>query len=1536
MILSSLVTAFFVYSVLSYLFVESKISISVSIIISILVYALTYYYNTTLLEDNKIIHSRSLPNVNNLNEITENNKIESSKSSNLIFVTIFASSIIVCSLNYSHDFHIFTNWNEINSTGLIQLGAAIMLCFFVPGYAIVQILTRKHTIKPILSILLGYLFSILIAALTAYISALVFGSAISHSSRLFIAIYVGILALYLVFLSGSNDPSRIIQEIKRDLRFHRYNGVFNLPKSLRSKASELTVFGSLFMLIVVSTYLLYGGTTIGDQWYHQGRALLFMSGAIRESVLSGAEGDYYPPFQSALLAALATLSGIPLVNTYASIAFLNVMPMFAFYYLFVSWVPVVRRKAVLLACSLFILSSGFGWVYLLNTASTHPITSEQSSLSRLGSIADLDIISATNFVIPTAPDFSTALIYIALPAGFILLAMIRMTFDNKFANIFIVSAISFLGILSHYEFYIFVIIASILPAIFKLKAKSYVYVSLLIAISAVYILDITTPANYYIYLDILGIPLILLAALFVTITWLFYLCTPYLQKIIQSKLTFQKFAKTNPVDRRLKLVTVTIIVFIVAYVYLLSFIVIDQIPLGTIREHTNESSLPWYLYPMRMGVAGLLGLVFILSYFFKKYEKQVFIFGIIIMISFVMGPYYDEARFSKYTMMGIIGFASLMIFKLLTWRTRFNPILNTVIISTIVICSGMSILIFVGYSSLILQTQDFTNTLSRRHFPTNSELNLLEGIRNITNTDSTKYNVISTLNEYDRRNDGIMSKVSSFVGLPYDKLRETPLALNASSIDRLYHHLEYGDVMYILLPRHNVNYESSESETIRFVLDNFKQVYQDKNYTVLEVPPIRGPTSIGKHVAIAYDDSSDLSLLPGADASLLEFNNKTFNLKEKDESILIRNLNGTATVLLVSKDNSTNLWSKTIDPIKRINSIEAKFQINSEAVSNDTGYVGLRWYEGDDKYNTKLSNSGFELYQKLRDDQHFKLLFNSTEVVKKGSLWYTVNVQSLNNSVKLFVDGILKIEIPKSFKSENQSITKIGLTSDQSNVEFKPIKIWSASELTQINGKTKYYNYDYPLSILALSNSTYDIYKKEDFSIFSNDIIFISENSVLNDDVVNKYLEYIRSGGTVVVFNSDSNFNGTFSQLFSIRSNQTDEVQFTNIDSNRTENLSINIPGLVSRLDLERSPDLKVNAWYRNSDNEIVAPFIIEKTFSKGKIVLVNAKGYFNAVSTSSNQYFSSLSNISRILALEGTDVMPSEHTSLPMEGFVGNMETYGKIMLNSTSISLLYEDNNNHYPVNVSKMVISNGSKYSPLIMDNLLIKNILSTGRYQVLINHTGMLKLPDLGSDNKYVSFTIPSHFNMTLRLYPQGQSNIEVTHQNNRNISSLLINNNSKVEFYDVKSVAPLKFVPMTLKNPEISVEGHTRIKNSYFDGYLTGSGALDDGVNLDFQGNFKTRLAFTDHYNEHYRSGIRSNYISYLDWVDMIGSTGQNTDALKLPGDIPAMAIKNGDDLPLMKILTSSTNVIIFTSLILATIIAIWISRRLKPTISNNN
>ena len=118
------------------------------------------------------------------------------------------------------------------------------------------------------------------------------------------------------------------------------------------------------MLLIVSTYYMYNGTTISDQWFHQGRAILFLTGSFREAVIDGADNAVYPPFQSALLAALTTIGGNPIVNSYASIAFLNMAPVFAFYYFFSKWVPSKYCRANILASSLFAVGSGFNWIYL--------------------------------------------------------------------------------------------------------------------------------------------------------------------------------------------------------------------------------------------------------------------------------------------------------------------------------------------------------------------------------------------------------------------------------------------------------------------------------------------------------------------------------------------------------------------------------------------------------------------------------------------------------------------------------------------------------------------------------------------------------------------------------------------------------------------------------------------------------------------------------------------------------------------------------------------------------------------------------------------------------------------------------------------------------------------------------------------------------------------------------------------------------------------------------------------------------------------
>jgi hypothetical protein len=1532
MAIGSIFAGFFVYSILSYLLVVPRITIPISIAMSTLIFGITnYYYLSSHVDTNrpKVVYSVQINSQQNDIYSREHEK-EDGNSARILFVTIFVIVILISSFTFNQNFHIFIDWNEINGIQLIQLGAAIMLCFFIPGYAFVLILTKKYYINPILAVLLAYLFSILITGLIAYISALSFDIGISQSKNLFIVVYLIILALYLISISRDKFYSGI--SLLKKYPFHFIfisNRVIKFWNYLRLYASEILVFGSLLMLVIISTYLLYGGITIGDQWYHQGRVLLFMSGSIKEAVQSGAESFYIPPFQSALLAALTVLSGIPLVNAYASIAFLNITPLFAFYYFYTTWVPLNLKKSKIIACSLFLLSSGFGWIYLLIRNPTIPITSEQFSLDNLTRMGHLDIVRTSNFVIPNPPDFSTALIYIALPAGFILLSLIQKRFDAKFINTLTVTAISVLGIISHYEFYLFVIIGSLLPLIFKMKSRNYVYLSFLIAISIVYLLDIVTPGNFFTSAGILGFPLLHLAGLFVLLTWTIYFTREYLYKTkarFISKKTLGKFVYSN---KKLNFTIVTTIIFLVAYVYLLSFIILNQLPLGTIRDHAVEGKVPWYLYPMRLGVAGLFGLAFILSYMFKRFENQVFVFGIIIVVSLIASPYYSETRFSKYVMIGMVGFASLLIYKIIIWRSGISTVRNVALIATIIISSGLSILIFIGYNSLILQTNDYISTQPRRNFPSSSELQLFESLHEMADVDSKRYNVISFPDQYDTRYDGIMLKVQSFAGLPADKLEQSPLALNASSLDALYRQLEYSDARYIVLPKSSIGFGTGITDATRFAINYFKHIYDDKNNIILEVPEINPPNQSSGQVAMVYNQDDDLILPRVSDIRLLDYNDKTFNMRKNDTFAIIKNENQTLGVTLFGSNNENvnTLWLKNISSEGKVNYIETRFRTTSED-QNKSNDVRLRWQHGDKEYYTKLSDNSLELHEKFIDNPHIKVLSQNTEIKKSDGIWYTLKIEILEHSIKVFINDLLKIQAPRDHIGENdEAISRIGLASRNSEVEFGPVKIGSIPD-TDVGAydKTKYYNYYYPLSVLALSKTKYDIFKDTDLTVFSNKVIVISDSLQLDDFAFKSYLDYIRKGGTLIALNSGDNFSGTFSRLFSIQSNENKTDSFANIAWNKNQNTLVNVPGVVKKFEVKSIPDVNLIAIYRNSNNQTIAPFALEKKFfNGGKIILINAGGYFNAISNSPTKYFSSLSNISKILPIDSDKVINSQYSSVPTKGFIGDMEAIGKITLNSSSLSLLNQDNN-PYQFNTSRIKIFNNTDNRPIIFDNMSIKDLKLTGRTEIVINLTGILRLPDLESDRNYIGMLIPSDFNMTVRLYPH--SSMKIVPNNNSFSKTININDSSNVYFYKVRVGPSLKFVPIILKNPEMIVDGKTRIENAYFDGYLGSSGRLRQGYDFEFQGKLRMKFDYIDHFNRPYRNGTSTQYITYLQSIDMDGNIKRHEPLLKLPGYVPFLSIKDGQNLPLLKIMSSRTNIIAFIGLIIAVVTVVWFIKKI--------
>jgi hypothetical protein len=1149
----------------------------------------------------------------------------------------------------------------------------------------------------------------------------------------------------------------------------------------------------------------------------------------------------------------------------------------------------------------------------------------------LRAIGILDILRLSNFVIPTSPDFSTALIYIALPAGFVLLGMLRTGFHSKIIDIFIVTAISVLGIVSHYEFYLFIIIASILPIIFKMKSRNYVYVAFLCAISIVYLIDTTSPASYFTSLKILGFPLLLLAGLFVIISWAIYLVVGRTCEILKSTLNLLKPLKKLPYRNiRFNFITVTVIIFLIAYVYLLCFIVLSQMSLDTVRDQSAQSTIPWYLYPMRLGLTFLLGLAFILSYIFKKFEKEVFIFGVMIVVAVFTGPYYSENRFNKYVMVGMVGFASLMFYKIILWSFDIKPVRNVALIGIFIVCSGLSTLIFIGYSSLILQTEDHVNTLPRRNFPSISDVNLFESLHDKVNLDSKKYNVISFPREYERRQDGVMPKILAFAGLPGDKLNQSPLTLNSSSLDTLYSHLYYSDARYILLPKADIDVGMGITKPTRFAIDHFKNIYENKNYILLEVPPLARPTSSNPQVALVYNHRDDLLSSEASYTQLLLYDNETFNFESNSASGTIQKNNQTQGIVMFGSkaDNGITLWSKSINSEPRVNQFEAGFRITSQDV-NKSNDIRLRWSEGDKDYYTKLSKNGLELFQKSTDNQ-YSILSRNSEIQMNNWIDYALKIESLDNSINIYLNNVLKIKASKDFVGNTEGISRIGLTSNHNVVEFRPIKITSISDSARdIYDKSKDYDYYYPLSLLALSKARYDVFSDGDLSVFSKNVILVPDTLKIDDSTFNAYLDYLRGGGKLIIIASDNNFNGTFSKLFQIRSNESKAEPFTSITENKNQNVLINVPGLAKGFEMKQQTDVNVRASYRNNNNQTVAPFIIEKTYPNGgKLILINAEGYFNTISNSPGQYFNSLSSMAELLALDLGKATTSENTSIPMKGFKGNMEIMGKIRLNSSSLSFL-DDSSYPYLLNATRLTILNKTNNSPITIDNMLMKSLKIIGDSEVIINQTGKLVLPGMRSDHNYISMLIPAKFNMTVRIHPEKLSHMEIVSQNDSVINSIKINNGSKVDFYNIEAIPTLKFVHVLLKNPEIIVDGRTTIEKAYFNGYLDGGGALLNGYAFDFHGILRTKLDFVDHYNKPYRGGISTEYVTYLQSIMMNGTIKQDKELLKVPLDVHAKAIAEGEDIPWTKILSSTNNIAVIIILSLATVIAVRFGRRIR-------
>ncbi|OLB91162.1 MAG: hypothetical protein AUH25_03295 [Thaumarchaeota archaeon 13_1_40CM_38_12] len=1392
MLAGPLLSGFSIYIILSYLLVSHRITIPISIIISVLVFGLTKYYYDVERKNDSVFDRKE--------------KYQKSSVGKIVFVVIYVICLIF-SFTSGPSNNIFVPWELLTTSQITKLVVAIAFSTFLPGYAILSTIGLKYELKPLPKILVAYITSALITGSTGYCLASI-GFAISDSLVIFNGIYVIILVLFLL-------RNIIDKELIKSFRSN-----FSFLEILRHNSSIL-VFTSLSAFVILSTYYLYNGTIIGDQWYHHGRSFMFLSGAFRDFAIGSIDELQYPPFTSAFLASFFALSNTPSANAYAAIDFLNVIPIFGFYYFVSQWLP-SHKKAALLATTLFMLSSGFGWIYTLNLTQINPITSPTAALEvfRESGAKTIDVWLPNTFLNVGHPDIASPLIIFALPAGFVLLGLLKEDMRSNFKYFFIFAVVALLGLISHPEISLFIIVCSIVPIIFMLKGKNPIYAGLLSALVVLFLISLFFPGEYYIKQKIFGVSLTLLLSLFVSFSAILY-ASKVLFKFHTSG-RFQNQFKSF-FTRKLLFIFGVILISVFSYLYLRSFIIWNnQIPYFDVRVNTNNFSIiPWQFVPLRFGVTGLVGFACLFSYFFRKFEKEILIFGLIAIVAFLAEPYYSDFRMEKYIMASFAGLASILLFRLLTIQRHLitKQLMMGIIIGVIITSSSLSILMYLGYSAMALENPNFNGfnlDLPRRHFP--DDFGLLNFLHQ--NLDIKFENISTPLNE-SLRFQGLEAQLNGFVGIPLSKIYQSS-ALESSSLEGFYSLLNQSNSRYLIFPLSFIN--RGLSQTNQFALENFPVAFQDNNYTVLSVPDLSPPNDDGD-VTLVLKTKDDFKILS---EWFLNYSENTINPSALTKTEKDVTLYGTTTLWLRPIANSST------------NFIETKFKFIDQ--TDFDSHAGIVWSDGKQSYYVFMRSDKIVISSEPNGGE-----FASAQIKRGHEIWHTLKIAFDNGFVNVYFDDELKIRTGILPASQGH-FSKVGVRVYNSNAEFEPITI-GTEELINFDPK---FDYQYPLNVLALSKTKYNVLADDDVGIFSKKTVFLSADPI----DINEYLQFVKNGGTIVVFNSHNKLYGGFSDLLDIHSGE--EKEFDSVSGEKGE--LVKIYGITRDLQIN-SNDTIIKSFY-TKNNQHVSPFVIENVYGNGKIIFVNTAGYFRSISESPQQFFLDLSAIP---TLAGLDLSQSKNvhsvSALPPSRFVGNFNASGSIQIKSSSI-LISKSSGFYISVQHMRRGILDDSQEN---QNALQITGLQIVGPATILAYSTNLSS--GLNSEYGYIPFTLSNGINMLVEISNESEAQIVTADNKVIKISDEDIQND-RIEIQSFAKIDPSVAPDLILmKNPTITVKGMTYFNELHSNDPNDLTKPWANGIAVTINGTFEAKFSHLD-----VKPNNLDKSITYFKWIKVNGTT----------------------------------------------------------------
>ena len=1176
---------------------------------------------------------------------------------------------------------IFVSWDSVNVQALLQFIAVVFLTNFFPGYVFLKLILSGSKIS-----LTGIIvFSFLIST---------FSLSIIGVSLAFLGFQLQILCRTVtILLNAILLAIYIIYEFKNKRRSSRTEISLSHNQLLM-----ISVIG-FFIVAIFSVYFSVLSSPRSDDFLHIADASKILRGSYPWDLTGNISSPFLFYFY---LASFFSVSSLPIINSYVLLMPFIIMLPLAFYLMLQSFRQ-LPKKVPAIAAAFFGLSSGVGWVYTAYLQSTNSGINS-TTWYNLIEVSQDKTLADTVYGSYGLSIWGLQPMVISLTIFLTLIYLVRSeNLSRRFVSFMIVSIVCY-GYLTHVaEIVIFIVVAlSSFVILYKRSCMSdlrrhFFFISVGLVLSCLIVLIVNTRTNGNIARYSTSIAYTVAFVVFLT-------AITFLKERLTLSYPTAFFTRFGFLKEHLRWPSL----FLLIYVLGLSFIIWSEIyPIFHSSYVSSFGVVPWYFYPLRLGIIGVMGLLTIWYLAFRRrfLTSDLVFFVILTILAFSVGRLisfvnvniffsnYWEQRILTFSFIGLVvlaSFSCLMIFqKFSKMRLRIR-VFSSLLLALIILSSVMSTL----YS---------TELWTLRNQASNEDYDALNFL-NSRDFNASPIGSFPVLAVSDRSN-----RFVSMVGVSAYPFSD--FLFEQSSPEVFFSITSAFNTQYLYLPkadRQTLSTNFPSSFLTKYLLDYLPSAYENKGVIIKAVPyfSVSQPISNLAVLTPAEPSNRDYFIIEAAALGRLNYS----LLDEKDPELFV------ARQMILTQDVEVP-WEDT--------TFKSGWRFDD----------GMNYSSDGTVLNISLDNS----MQPSVIAPTADVTFDSVEVDPETML-FTVDMQ-VNLGTNDFV-GIMYYDSEKTEWNGLGSIypsggTKPGWASPVAveNDRWIELSFELKPGITKIGGIRLYFatqggsSHSFSLRRAVISSYKYLSFQGE------------------------KILEWVEDGGHLFVF--DSQNKGLFTNLLNIK--HSGETMADSIDG------KFSLPETMLQTTNSKDANVTIERNYTYRGNP-VTPFAYTKVIGKGKLTYVEVAPYLSSMELAKPELKSNLfENLPLILmSLDEFDREATPPTRYPIMANLGNFS--GVVRLETNVFFLTNESEVLWDQVKVSaSSVFVDGKLTDDLFLENVFLTGIDTYGESESTIKTTIM----QIALDGKgyYVPLSFEEGLNWTLNLDENAALNFQASNGSN---------------------------------------------------------------------------------------------------------------------------------------------------------------------------